>query len=142
MVDIPTILVLIVCKTTAMAPGSFDADNAKFTQFEGREWATEHSMMVCRRHEIQMYDPVETQIDPKDKPVPMTPNFANAGQCARAGVRLAIGWDQEHRNTPWRVWKVGCPTPIVDTRTGQIIGYKLPECGHRDTVVCETDSVI
>jgi hypothetical protein len=30
----------------------------------------------------------------------------------------------------------------VDTRTGTVIGYKLPECGHRDTVICDTDSVI
>jgi hypothetical protein len=37
---------------------------------------------------------------------------------------------------------IGCPAPIVDLRTGALIGYKLPECGHQDTVVCETDSVI
>jgi len=30
----------------------------------------------------------------------------------------------------------------VDMRTGALIGYKLPECGHQDTVICETDSVI
>jgi hypothetical protein len=53
-----------------------------------------------------------------------------------------MDWDDAHRNTPWRVWRVGCPSPIVDTRTGTVIGYKLPECGHRDTVICEVDSVI
>lgn len=132
-----------MCKTLAGAPlDDVGTNNAKFTGNENLEWATEHSMMVCRRHEIQLYDPVETQIDPKDKPVELTPNFMDYGQCARAGIRLATDWDREHRSQPWRVWKVGCPAPIVDLRTGQVIGYKLPECGHRDTVICEVDSVI
>jgi hypothetical protein len=101
-------------------------------------------MMVCRRNEVQLYDPAEgMKINPTDDPTPpLNPNFTVAEQCARAGVTLATEWDQAHRNTPWRVWRVGCPAPIVDLRTGALIGYKLPECGHQDTVVCETDSVI
>ena len=101
-------------------------------------------MMVCRRNEIQLFDPVEgMRLSPVDDPAPpLNPNFADFGQCARAGIRLSMDWDDSHRNTPWRVWRVGCPSPIVDTRTGTVIGYKLPECGHRDTVICETDSVI
>jgi len=140
-VQIPPILVLIVCKT--MLAGPLD-DNAKFTGYENLEWATEHSMMVCRRSEVQLYDPAEgVRLNAADDPAPpLNPNFAIASQCARAGIRLAIDWDQAHRNTRWRVWRVGCPTPIVDMRTGTVIGYKLPECGHRDTVICETDSVI
>jgi hypothetical protein len=140
-VQIPPILVVIACKT--MLAGPLD-ENAKFTGYENLEWATEHSMMVCRRHEIQLYDPVEgMQLSPADNPAPpLNPNFAIASQCARAGIRLAIDWDQAHKSTPWRVWRVGCPSPIVDMRTGTVIGYKLPECGHRDTVICETDSVI
>jgi hypothetical protein len=101
-------------------------------------------MMVCRRNEIQLYDPVEgMKLSPADDPAPpLNPNFADFGQCARAGIRLSMDWDDAHRNTPWRVWRVGCPSPIVDSRTGTVIGYKLPECGHRDTVICEVDSVI
>lgn len=142
MVELPTILVLIVCKTISGPMSPLDVDNSRFTGDEGRQWATENSMMHCRRFEVQMYDPDADKIDPKDKPVPVTPDFSNATQCARAGIGLAAGWDRGHRNTPWRVWKVGCPAPIVDLTTGQIIGYKLPECGHKDTVVCETDSAI
>lgn len=140
-VQIPPILVLIVCKTVLAGPLD---ENAKFTGYENLEWATEHSMMVCRRNEVQLYDPVEgMKLSPVDDPAPaLSHNFAIASQCARAGIRLAIDWDQAHRNTRWRVWRVGCPTPIVDMRTGTVIGYKLPECGHRDTVICETDSVI
>ena len=140
-VQIPTILVVIACKTVLAGPPD---QNAAFTHYENRQWATEHSMMVCRRHEIQLFDPAEAmQLGPDDDPIPaLNANFALAGQCARAGIRLAVDWDQTHRNTPWRVWRIGCPTPIVDLRTGTVIGYKLPECGHRDTVICETDSVI
>ena len=140
-IQIPPVLVLIVCKTVLAGPPD---QNAAYTKWENLDWATEHSMMVCRRNEIQLYDPVEgTRLSPADDPAPpLNPNFADATQCARAGVRLATDWDQAHRNTPWRVWRVGCPAPIVDMRTGALIGYKLPECGHRDTVICETDSVI
>ena len=135
-IQIPPVLVLIVCKTVLAGPAD---QNAAFTHYENLEWATEHSMMVCRRHEIQLFDRGVVLID---KAVALNPNFAMASQCARAWIRLATDWDQSHRNTPWRVWRVGCPTPIVDLRTGTVIGYKLPECGHRDTVICETDSVI
>ena len=140
-VHIPPVLVLIVCKV-ALA-GEPD-QNAAFTHHENLEWATEHSMMVCRRNEVQLYDPVEGMtLKPGDDPAPaLNPNFADWTQCARAGIRLAIDWDESHRNTSWRVWRVGCPAPIVDSRTGALIGYKLPECSHRDTVICETDSVI
>jgi hypothetical protein len=140
-IQIPPVLVLIVCKTILAGPPD---ENAAYTKWENLEWATQHSMMVCRRNEIQLYDPVEgMRLSATDDPAPpLNPNFAVASQCARAGIRLATDWDQAHRNTPWRVWRVGCPAPIVDTRTGALIGYKLPECGHRDTVICETDSVI
>jgi hypothetical protein len=140
-IQIPPVLVLIVCKTILAGPPD---QNADFTKWENLEWATQHSMMVCRRNEIQLYDPVEgMKLSPVDDPAPpLNPNFAVTSQCARAGIRLATDWDQAHRGTPWRVWRVGCPAPIVDIRTGALIGYKLPECGHRDTVICETDSVI
>jgi hypothetical protein len=140
-VHIPPVLVLIVCKV--MVAGDPD-QNTSFTGAENLEWATEHSMMVCRRNEVQLYDPIEgMRLSPADDPAPpLNPNFAIATQCARAGIRLAVDWDQSHKSSQWRVWRVGCPAPIVDLRTGALIGYKLPECSHRDTVICETDSAI
>jgi hypothetical protein len=144
-VTIPPILVLIVCKTISAGPiDDVATNNARFTQWENLTWATEHSMMVCRRNEIQLYDSAEgMKLNEKDDPViPLNPNFADKTQCARAGIRLAMDWDQQHKNSRWRVWRVGCPTPMVDTNTGEIVGYQLPDCGHRDTVICETDSVI
>lgn len=133
-VHIPPVLVLIVCKVVLAGPPD---QNAEFTHVENNKWATENSMMVCRRNEVQLFDPAEAQ-----GAAPLNPDFSQIGQCARAGIRLATDWDQEHRNTPWRVWKVGCPAPIVDMKTGQVIGFKMPECGHRDTVICEVDSAI
>ena len=101
-------------------------------------------MMVCRRNEIQLYDPVEgMRLSPFRRPrATAQSEFRGIWAVARAGIRLSMDSDDAHRNTPWRVWRVGCPSPIVDTRTGTVIGYKLPECGHRDTVICEVDSVI
>lgn len=141
MVAIPPILVLIVCKVAvAGAPDQ----NAAMTGAQNLEWATENSMMTCQRHEIQLYDPTEgMKLGPSDDPAtPLKPDLSQEAQCARIGVGVATSWDQAHRMTPWRVWRVGCPAPIVDLKTGQIIGYELPECNHRDTVVCETDSAI
>ena len=140
-VQIPTILVVIACKTVLAGPPD---QNAAFTHYENRQWATEHSMMVCRRNEVQLFDPAEgMRLSEKDDPVPpLQANLAMQSQCARAGMQLAMDWDQSHKNSIWRVWRVGCPAPIVDTRTGALIGYKLPECGHRETVICETDSAI
>ncbi len=140
-VQIPPVLVLIVCKT--IAGGAVD-ENAHYTGAKQLEWATEHSMMVCRRNEVTLYDPAEgMRLGPDDDPVPpLNPNFAVQSQCARAGMQLAMSWDQAHKNSTWRVWRIGCPVPIIDTRTGALIGYKMPDCGHRDTVICESDSAI
>ena len=86
-VQIPSVLVLFVCKTVLAGPAD---QNAAFTHYENREWATQHSMMVCRRHEIQLFDPAEAvQLGPDHKPAPpLNPNFALASQCARAGSAL------------------------------------------------------
>jgi hypothetical protein len=140
-VHIPPVLVVIACK--AVMAASQDP-NAAYTHVENFDWATKNSMMVCRRDEVQLYDPAEGRVSAGggDPAPPLNPNFADYGQCARAGIMLSLEWDQAHRNTPWRVWRIGCPSPIVDLRTGALVGYKLPECGHRDTVVCETDSEI
>ena len=140
-VHVPPILVLIACKVVMAANPD---PNAGFTHVENMQWATEDSMMICQRQEVDLYDPVEgMRSNQADNPVPaLSPDFADYEQCARAGVMQAMHWDQLHRNTPWRVWRIGCPTPIVDLRTGMLIGYKLPECAHRDTVVGEIDSEI
>src|SRR4030095_899377 len=50
-VQIPTILVVIACKTVLAGPPD---QNAAFTHYENRERATEHSMMGSRRHAIQL----------------------------------------------------------------------------------------
>jgi len=134
MITMPAAIVLIVCKTVvAHAPD----ENAAYTKYEGREWAIEHSMMVCRRQVIPIHD---TDADMGAPTV--TPNLFDRSTCARIGIPIGVKWDEDHRGSAYRFWRVGCPTPIVDTRTGRIIGYKMPECGHRDTVRCEVDAEI
>ena len=98
-IQIPPVLVLIVCKTISGGPAD---QNEAYTHWQNLDWATEHSMMVCRRNEIQLFDPVEgMRLSPVDDPAPpLNPNFADAGQCARAGIRLATDWDEAHGTRP------------------------------------------
>ena len=52
----PSAIVLIVCKT--VIAGLAD-QNAAYSGYENLEWATEHSKMVCRRKEVQLFDQSE-----------------------------------------------------------------------------------
>ena len=130
-VPMPAVVVLIVCKTVVAEP---EDQNAKYTGYENREWATEHSMMVCRRQEIQLYDQSEA-MGAAAQPFDLR-------RCQRSGIILGTRWDASHRNSSYRFWRVACPVPIVDTRTGDIIAWKMPECGRRDIVRCEVDADI
>ena len=66
----------------------------------------------------------------------------NQQRCQRAGITLGVNWDQAHRSSRYRFWRVACPVPIVDTKTGEVIAWKMPECGRRDIMVCEVDTAI
>lgn len=127
----PAAVVLIVCKTFIAGP---EDQNSDYTGYENREWATEHNMMVCRRQEVQLYDQAEGQ-GAASQPF-------NMKRCQMAGISLGAAWDAGHRGSSYRFWRVACPVPIVDTRTGDIISWKMPECGHRQTVICESDTAI
>ena len=130
-VPMPAAIVLIVCKTVVVGPP--DA-NANFTRAENRAWATEHAMMICRREEVQMYDKAEAEgADPQP---------FNAQRCQRSAMMLGPQWDAQHQSSSYRFWRVACPVPIINTITGEVIAWKLPDCGHRDTVVCEVDTAI
>lgn len=130
-VPMPAAVVLIVCKTAIAGP---EDRNAAFTGAENLEWATEHSMMVCRRQEVQLYDQAEA-MGAAAQPF-------NIQRCQRSGIMLGVRWNERHKGSRYRFWRVACPVPIVDTRTGDVIAWKMPECGHRDTVVCEVDAEI
>jgi len=131
MVPMPAAVVLIVCKTVIAGPAD---QNSQHTGYENREWAFEHSMMVCRRQEVQLYDEAEAQ-GADAQPF-------NMQSCQRSGIMLGAEWDVSHSGSNYRFWRVACPVPIVDTQTGDIIAWKMPECGHRDIVRCEVDSEI
>lgn len=133
-VAMPTAVVLIVCKTImAGAPDS----NAAYTGWEDRVWATEHSMMVCRRHEVPLHDPA---VDQGAAPRPFTPMT-----CWRTAMQLGPAFDASHKNSPWRFWRAACPVPVMRKNpdgTEDVIAWKLPECGHKDTVRCDVDAEI
>jgi len=132
-VPMPSAIVLIVCKTVNLGPDQ----NYEFTRAEHREWATENAMMVCRRQEVAMYDMAE---DGGAAPQPF-----NQQRCQRSAMMLGPQWDQQHASSSYRFWRVGCPVPIVRKNADgseDIIAWKLPDCGHRDTVICEVDTAI
>ena len=134
-VPMPASVVLIVCKTK-MLPYStpLEAHNAAYTGHQNREWDTKGSKMVCRRLEVQLYDQAEAS--------GAAPQPFNKQRCQRAGVMSGINWDRSHRSSKYRFWRSACPVPIVDTATGEVISWKMPECGSRDIVVCTIDAAI
>jgi hypothetical protein len=134
LVPMPAVIVLIVCKTVVVGPPD---QNSPSTHAENRDWAYENAMMVCRRQEVQVTD---SAADQGAAPQPFTTE-----RCQRSAMMLGPNWDVSHPNSKYRFWKVGCPVPIVrqnKDKTEDIIGWKLPDCGHRETVVCEVDSAI
>jgi hypothetical protein len=123
-------IVLIVCKTLVV--GEPDS-NAGYTHHENRDWAYQDSMMVCRREVIAVEDSAQEGADPQP---------FNTQRCMASAIRLSVEWDNQHRSGSYRVWRVACPTPTIDAQTGEIVAWVLPDCGHRETVICEKDSVI
>lgn len=139
MVPMPAVIVLILCKTVVVGPPD---QNAHYTHSQNLDWATENSMMVCRRQEVFVQDMDEGKngADPQ----PFTP-----GRCQRSAMLLGPQWDMQHPNSKYRFWRVACPSPQRQDLTGNgpspddpIIGWVLPDCGHRDTVICEQDTSI
>jgi len=98
-------------------------------------------MMHCRRQEIRLYDPDEGRA-PTNGGDPAAPAPFTQTACNRAGVLQGAQFDASHRDKPWRFWRFACPTPTVNSETGEVVGWHLPDCGHRDIVICESDSVI
>ena len=130
-VPMPSAVVLIVCKT--VIAGEPDV-NSKWTGYENRAWAVEHGMMQCRRQEVELYD--------QSAAMGAAAQPFNQQRCQRASLMLGVQWDQSHKSSSYRFWRVACPVPIINTITGEVIAWKMPECGHRDTVVCEVDTAI
>lgn len=64
---------------------------------------------------------------------PLSPNFGDHGQCARAGIMMSTAWNE---NNPGHVVvAVGCPTPLMSdngtpetTVDDYIVGWILPSC--------------
>lgn len=127
----PAVVVLIVCKT--ILTGEIDP-NEGFTHHQNREWAYENSMLVCRRNEVSLYDASEMMgADPR----PFTTQ-----ECQKAGIMLGAEWDIKHPNSPYRFYRSACPVPTVNTETGEILQWTLPDCGKRDVMICEQDTAI
>ncbi len=139
----PTSLVLIVCRGHVEPWSTPDEQaNAEYTHAENWQWDYPDSKMLCKRSEIPMIDQDEGKPLNGGTVFSLHPNFADAAQCAAAGIQLENQWDRQNKGSAWRVWRVGCPTPVIDAESGLVLSYVLPDCGHFDTIVCEIDSTI
>ena len=131
----PPFLVLIICKTVLLPYQTpLNAYNAEWTGHENRTWKIEHGKMQCRRKVVQVFDQSEAQgADPQP---------FNTFRCNMAGIMSGVGHDMTHKSSSYRYWRSACPVPSVDTRTGKVLDWKLPECGKRESVVCESESEV
>ena len=134
--SMPAVVVVIACKVAFLPYASaVDEANAVYTHHKPYEWAIKHSQMLCRRHEIQLYNPDNPEAE-------FTPQ-----KCMRASWQIRMQWDMGHENTSWRVWKTACPIPVVNLQTGKVLDWQMPACPRenkqgRVAVQCERDTVI
>jgi hypothetical protein len=128
-VPMPPVVVLVFCKVVLAGPAD---QNAGYTGHQNLQWDTEHSQMICRRQEIQLFDMSAAQgADPKP--------FSQF-DCWRSGFQIGAQWDATHQTSKYRFWRTACPVKVVNSITGEVIAWKIPECGRYDgTVVCEGD---
>lgn len=133
-VPMPPVVVLIICKSLLIPYSTpLNEANSKFTGHENRKWDTEDSVMHCRRVEVPLSHPTATKFTPMD--------------CQRAAITEGVNWDQKHKSSKYRWWRSACPVPIVNTISGEIIDWKLPECPRinrkdRVAVECDVDTAI
>lgn len=139
MADMPSVLVLIVCRVLFV--GEPD-DNAKFTNWRNTEFDMSQGVMHCKRQQVELYDP---SVDQGADPVPFTPMA-----CMRAAMMLGPQFDVDNRDKPWRFWRAACPVPMMDDngtpdnpRDDRIVGWQIPPCPEAHGVlVCESDTAI
>jgi hypothetical protein len=79
--------------------------NSAFTGSQNLKWATEHSMIQCRRHEISLFDADEGERS--------RPSALQCRSCWRFGLLLGAQWDASHRMSRYRTWLVACQVPTV-----------------------------
>ena len=134
-VPMPAVVVLVFCKTV-LNPGPVD-QNASYTGYQDRSWAIEGGQMQCHRREIQLIDQAEANgADPQP---------FNQWRCNMAGLAMGAKFDHDHPRSPYRYFRSACPVPVIDTRTGDIIAWKIPDCGNGfgpGTMHCESDTAI
>lgn len=127
-VPMPAVVVLFICKTAIVGPPD---QNAAATGWQDREWKTEHNQMICFRKEIALWDAAAAQ-GALEQPF-------NQNICNRVGVQMGATYDATHSRSNYRFWRVACPVPVVDTRTGEVVAWRIPDCGISGTVRCESD---
>lgn len=134
----PTALAIIACRVDDLTgqPGRHDPAMA------ARGWRDLEPHVVfgelqCKRYLLPLDDAAVFK-----GAKPLTPNFGKWDQCAR----VAAGMFPTQENNGWAPLAAGCPTPITDLETGEIVGWKLPECpskiNGKEGITCKFDESV
>jgi len=131
----PSEIAIFVCKVeSAGAPSDLDKNNAEYTGAQKLKWAVRHSKMQCERVVYRLYDPAEL-FGAAAQPF-------NRQRCQASGIMIGASWNLQNAASDYRYWRSACPVATINEITKEVIAWHLPECPHRDVVVCEQGASI
>ena len=138
----PTTLSIIACRTVDLTGQKGRHDPALAANgWRDLEWKINSSQeLECKREVADLLDSADMMFPNKTKP--LNPDFSNWSQCAAAGMSYAARWNETHKG--WAVLAIGCPVKIIDTETGAVLAFKIPECpvhmpGTENRIKCSFD---
>ncbi|HUS84370.1 MAG TPA: hypothetical protein VMX56_04435 [Anaerolineales bacterium] len=141
-VQAPTTLSIIACRTVDLTGQKGRQDPALAAPgWRDLEWFINPSQeLECKREVADLLDSAEMMFPHKTEP--LEPDFSNWSQCASAGMSYAAAWNEKHKG--WAVLAVGCPVKIIDSETGNVLSFKIPECpshmpGTENRIKCSFD---
>ena len=139
----PTTLSIIACRTVDLTGQKGRHDPALAANgWRDLEWKINASQeLECKREVADLLDSSEMMF-PNQETKPLNPDFSNWSQCASAAMSYAAAWNEKHKG--WAVLAVGCPVKIIDTETGNVLSFKIPECpshmpGTENRIKCSFD---
>ena len=136
----PNTLVIVACRVDdlgaldVVAPGVHDPGARNY------QLHIQNGVYECKRDVLANIVDATAQAHPELRE--LRPNFGKVEQCGIVGVTFVPDWEREHPG--WSVVALGCPSPMVDTATGAIVGWQLPGCpsylpGTDSPMKCEYD---
>jgi hypothetical protein len=129
-VPAPQSIVIVACKVDDLTgqPGRQDPNLAAKGWRDLELHINENQEYECKREVLHLEDGAIFGPNAPEDLLTLTPDFADAMQCARVGMMQATEWNT--RNPGWGVVAVGCPTRIVN-EDGETVGWQEPGCPQK-----------